>query len=750
MAKNRDTQQGTKQEKEFLKELKTKDKQFLIDLSLLERERVAKHIAGLFRDTATKQTEISDKIDTFDETFRMVNKPVTGTDGDIPTYVSPLSTVSNEVIHSNIMNVFFSPAQVGRVLPTEEGDIPKVKKLDTFMDWSMKNELHLFEQTDRLFHASTKNGETPYLMHWVKEYGTAIKRDPIINLLTGEPEIDEVTSLPKFTETKERKLLYNGPRLETFSRKDYVQPLNAVMDKLPDWEMMKHRITYDQYLREELQGKCYKGSLRDIKDWGSEDSASTEKEDFEGDTIPVGKWEKEFVTFYGRLRLKSVKTRADDKTIMEEEELEDEFIAVVNVGAVSGDEILCSLRENKFPLKMRPIGIDYFVPDDEGRRAGLGVFELMEGIQTGYDALYNQYLFGVIQSNSPVLFFSPLGNQRNEPVKIRHGYMYPTSDTKAITTIQFPQPNQTIQNILELVQSWAQILFGISAFSAGVESTIDPDAPAKKAALVVQQGNVRLNAIIKRKNKTLKDIFKRWYLLYNENMPPNKFMRIAGEDRDNPYRFEKVELSDFALQSIPDFELTGNILNSNKALEMNKRLAIYDKLIVNPFFNPQTSEGMIALHSLTKWFIEGMDEIGLSAFLPNLPVEKSLTPEEENARFLQGDEIEPKQGEPHAAHLKVHQKMLISQFIPDDIKQIAVVHIKRTMQILQEEVTQKLVLGQAGIDQQAFGQSLQEPQTNTPTVKTPIQQGGENAVGTRAQVSEGRPSPAKLSVSRVG
>ena len=67
--------------------------------------------------------------------------------------------------------------------------------------------------------------------------------------------------------------------------------------------------------------------------------------------------------------------------------------------------------------------------------------------------------------------------------------------------------------------------------------------------------------------------------------------------------------------------------------------------------------------------------------------------------------------------------------------------------MLQEEVTQQIVLGQAGIDQNAFNQQQQTP---TPTVKTPIQRGGMNAVGPRATVSETGTPQRQLPLTRVG
>ena len=712
-------------EKEFLAKVKKKNKEFLIaGLSPLEKERIAKHIKTLVDETQTKHKELEDRIDEYDIVHRMQRQEMVGSDGDMPNYTMPLTTVTQEVIHANVMNVFFTPKDIMRVLPTEEGDVPKVKKISTFGNWSMKNELNLFEQIDRLFHSSAKNGEAPYMVHWVKEYGVDIIKEPLKDPSNmSRPMIDPDTKEPLFTEREEAKLLYNAPKLEIFSRKDYIQPLNSLMDKAPNWEARKIRITFDAYLREQLQGKMYPGSIDDITDWSSADSVESNKEDFEGDTIPVGKWEKQFIEWHGRLRIRTIKQDDEDDT-PEIKELEDEFIAIINMQ----DETLCQLRKNKFPLKKRPFGIDYFIPDDDGRRAGIGIFEFMRNLQKAYDALWNQFLFGVIQANAPVIFFTPFGNQRKEPTKIRAGYMYPTSDAKNMNVVKFPSPDSTLQAMLELIQQWAQLLFGISPFTAGVESKIDPDAPAKKAEIVVAQGNVRLNAIIKRKNATLKDIFLRWFLLYKENMPPNKFMRITGSSENNPWKFDGIALEDFALKSLPDFELIGNILNSNKSFQANKAIGIYNILVQNPFFSPQTSQGLQGLHSLTKWLIDQLDETGLSRFIPEIQGQFINTPEEENARFLQGDVIEPSTGEDHINHVRVHNAMLLDPSVPDDVKRkFTAPHIQSHGQKMKEEITQRLALQQAGIDpdqaqaggQQAGGQNVVPGRTPQPARAAP-------------------------------
>lgn len=693
-------------EKEYYGELKKKNKGFLLDgLTVFERERIARHIKKLYLDNKTKHKDLCDKIDKYDKVWRMEPTTLAGDDGSLPNYTSPISTVTLEVVHANVMNVFFSPKDVIRAVPTEENDIAKIKKLDIFANWSAVNELELFTGLDRLFHASEKNGENPYSVEWHKEYAVEIKRRILMNPANpSEPLYDEETQEPLYQEYEETKLVYNAPKLEVFSRKDYIQPESALMDKDPEWEMRIIRKSYDSYLREYLQGKMYDGSIESIKGWG--ETGEFDKEDFDKDQIPMGEWESEFILFFGRLRVNLIKDDKESETD-KLQELEDEFIGMVHIQS----ETLCQLRKNKFPMKMRPIGMDYFIPDDEGRRAGIGIMAMMDGIQVSYDALFNQYTLGAVQSNNPIGFIPLFGNMKNEPIKLRFGYMFPVSDPSGVKIEKFPAPDDSIFKLMDVVRLWAQVLFGISDYATGVESSIDPGAPAKKAEIVVQQGNVRLNMIIKRKVRTVQDIMKRWFLLYRDNMPPNKFMRITGDSQENPWKFESITIEDFALKSIPDFELTGNILNVNKQLEAQKKIAIYQMMAQNPFFSPQTSQGLTALHSLTKWVLDGIDDTGLSRFLPSMSNGKLITPQEENARMLQGDVIEPNELDDIVYHIQTHMAFINDPNIPEVVKKNVLEHINKHIDKFQLLMTKQMSISQGATPQGGMNGSEQGGQT---------------------------------------
>lgn len=680
------------QEKADLEGMKKRNKYLLMGVTDSEREIIANHIISLYNDAKGEHEELCEKLSSWDECSRLIRKEVIGSQGNLPNYRLPVSLLTHEVIHANVMNVFFSPQDIMRVLPTSVDDVPKVNNICVFGNWSMKNEMDIFAAFDMLDHSSIKNGEAVGMIYWKREFGVDIERIPMRDG-EGQIQYDPETKELIYQEKEVTKILYDAPIFELIDRKDYIQPPYSLMNQKPEWEGRIVRISYDTFLRDELQGKYYPGSIDRIKDWPNTSKTEVEKQNLEGEDMLVPKWNKEFLEFYGRLRVNVIEEELTGEEAVKAHELEDEFIAVVHIET----RTLCQLRKNRFPMKMRPFINDYFIPDDTGRRCGIGVYELMDPLQKCYDNLYNQFIYGVELSNNPIVFFSPTGNMRDERFKIEKGYAYPTSDPNSVKLFAFPPPNNAMMDAMQLVQQWAQFLFGISDYAAGMTSDIDPNAPAKKVQIIVEQGNVRLNMIIKRKNDTLKEIFKRWFLLYQANMPPNKFMRVAGEQND-PWKFNAITYEDFALQSLPDFELTGNILNANKQLEANKAIAIYQLLVPNFLFNVQTSSGLALYTSLTKWLIDKIGDAELSRFISGTDTAGvTYTPEEEDALMLQGDKVEPQPNEDVAHHLKVHMEYMNNPQTPDVIKPIIAEHIAATIEMAKKQMAQKLALQQTGI-----------------------------------------------------
>jgi len=361
---------------EYLSKIKKRNKYVLLDLTEEENKRVGDYIIDLYNDAMPEHELICQKIDDWDEVSRLVRKEVIGSQGELPNYRMPFSFLTHEVVHSNVMNTFFSPQEVMRVIPTAIDDIEKVDNICVFGNWSMKNELDIFTAFDKMSHVSIKNGESVAMLYWKKEYGVEIERIPMKDA-DGNVIYDDETKDPVFWEREKDTLLYNAPYIEIINRKDYIQPADCMMDEIPEWEGCIRRFTYDSFLRDEEQGMYYYGSIDKIKDWPSSSQTTVEKLTIDGENVRVPGWSKEFLLWFGRMRVEIVKKGIQDNEAVKVYDLEDELEAVVHIKT----KTLCALKKNRRPMKQRPFVNDYFQPDDSGRRVGLGVYELMDPLQ---------------------------------------------------------------------------------------------------------------------------------------------------------------------------------------------------------------------------------------------------------------------------------------------------------------------------------------------------------------------------------
>src|SRR3990167_9527628 len=80
------------QEKEFLKSIKSRRKDFLVKLTLIEKDRIAKYICDRHDEAKGKHKKLWNRLDEYDSVYRMERTKTAGDDGSSPNYRTPLST----------------------------------------------------------------------------------------------------------------------------------------------------------------------------------------------------------------------------------------------------------------------------------------------------------------------------------------------------------------------------------------------------------------------------------------------------------------------------------------------------------------------------------------------------------------------------------------------------------------------------------------------------------------------------------
>src|SRR3990167_3365501 len=76
-------------EKDYYKQIKAKNKNYLIKLTQLERERVAKHICSRYDEEKQNHIEKCNRLDEYNSIYLMQRQSTVGDDGTNPNYRTP-------------------------------------------------------------------------------------------------------------------------------------------------------------------------------------------------------------------------------------------------------------------------------------------------------------------------------------------------------------------------------------------------------------------------------------------------------------------------------------------------------------------------------------------------------------------------------------------------------------------------------------------------------------------------------------
>ena len=118
---------------------------------------------------------------------------------------------------------------------------------------------------------------------------------------------------------------------------------------------------------------------------------------------------------------------------------------------------------------------------------------------------------------------------------------------------------------------------------------------------------------------------------------------------------------------------------------------------------------MQAYYKITKWWLDKMDAMGVSKFIPQPKGDFIQSPEEENAMLLQGDKPEANERDNHLNHMRSHNRLISNPAVPPEVKKNAVEHLREHFGRLQ---------GQMG-KEMAFGGRLGEQGTERPRETAP-------------------------------
>lgn len=233
------------------------------------------------------------------------------------------------------------------------------------------------------------------------------------------------------------------------------------------------------------------------------------------------------------------------------------------------------------PIPYRPFGEHSFIPV-RGKRTGIGVLELAEGVFDVTKQLVDQALDHGSLLLSPWFFYRPNSTMKPEVIRLWPGEGYPLSDPK--NDVHFPTiPSNgqvaalnmmaALEHKSEQVSMTGQFQFG--QVPHGKASALRTTG---NMAMVAGQGEERPARILRRFFRGLAQV---WRVMHYQNrvlLPDRKKVRIYGPDpAKDPYREVKRDEIDTAF----DFEFTANVFNTSK-MALQQSLLQLAQLYVSP------------------------------------------------------------------------------------------------------------------------------------------------------------------------
>lgn len=251
---------------------------------------------------------------------------------------------------------------------------------------------------------------------------------------------------------------------------------------------------------------------------------------------------------------------------------------------IKEEKLLLRAREltQVFPSNppRRPFAEAQFL-EVRGRRAGISLPEMMEGLHDLLKQIIDQTVDNGTITNVPFFFYRASGSMRPEVIRMWPGEGYPISDPK--NDVMFPQlPQQGMNfgfNMIQVLGQMEEKLTTVGDLQLGrvPQGKASALRTVRGMQTIMQQGDARPERILRRFFMGLCEVYAQMHELNQSFLSKNKQFRVAGMVRPNedPYR----QIDDLTMvQGRFQFDFIANAMNTSKeALQaaLQELMAVY-------------------------------------------------------------------------------------------------------------------------------------------------------------------------------
>lgn len=552
-----------------------------------ERAIVKRILEDFHRDLTDRQQWMQNR-ERFYKKYRGVTDPKDFPWPGCSNLHLPVTMTAVETIHPRLVNALFAVRPYAAVRPREVRDVERARRVEQFLDYALEQEMDIFLKVDDWIHNMLIDGISVMKVTWRHERRKVIdvEHETDFDVVLGVDQVEYLPSLEE-VEVEREEVVYDAPCGEVVDLEDLILPTGA--SDLQEADHVIHRLwlTMDHLRRRAAEGIYRNVEVLEAKPEGSDGRADPNgrlkklKEELEGtgsSSAGLGKPDRrEVLEAYCRYDVDG-------------DGYEEECIFTVDRNA----EVLlrAELLDTVFAHGQRPFIAMKFMPVP-GRFYAIGVPELIEHLQDELNAIHNQRVdFGTL-ANTPFGWYRAASGFKPETHTIEPGKLFPVDSVGDVQLATLPNATAWGEREEMALLGYLERLLGVSDFNVGRQiDRMNAPKTATATLALIQEGNVRLDLIVKRVQHAFKAFLSQTLQLYQQYVPPGKVIRVLGPHGHDTF----MPITREDIRGRFDFALLGTSASANKLLERDTSVDLYMALRDDPLLDPSVNpEGAFEL-----------------------------------------------------------------------------------------------------------------------------------------------------------
>ena len=572
----------------------------------------------------------------------------------------PMLATACQQFHARSYQAVFAPPGMVKTMPVGKNDIKSARRIEKFLNWQTRYDMEEYEEVmDELLQLLPINGTAFKKLYWDAE---------------GEKPLSEYISALDIVIPYKTKRLKSARRIVHRLHKHYDDINDNIDSGYYNWDLDEYMPLAKDSTDKNESSLFY--TAEEIE--GIYNSRSTENPHL-------------ILECHKKLKLDSDEKRMPYIFTVDY----DTGILLRVTSRIYDDKELCHF-------------IDYhFIPNPEGFYS-LGFGHFLENLNEMANTAFNQIFDCGSMSNIPFMFYERKAGIKKRDIKLRPGGSFEVKDANSIKFPQMQRLDQTLFQVLGVIQQYTEMFTSTSEYLSGRESKGTKTPTAHGTLAIIEQGLVTFAVMTKRIFRSLRRELRLISDLNQINLKDSKeFMVMDG----NEIAFPKIKEGDF--NSHYRVSPIGDPSYASKGSRRAESIELYNLLSggmggqPNPFIwgTPTGEDGqggtppnMEAIWALTDDVLDSYDKPNKRVILKELP-DTPISPEEENAMFAQGDYETPKQGEDHEYHKQVHIAFMqtpVYVLMNEKYRELLDKHLEDTIRVQYLEQAQQKQLGGGG------------------------------------------------------